>query len=600
VKVGRSQALVFAALLIATVGAFFVAQRLKHAPTAIGRVMLTPFFSPTSDGRFDRARLSFRLEKSDDVTVRVESRKGDTVATLADNVSLAAYHRLRLTWDGRTSGGGRAPDGAYRLRVNLRRQGRSILLPRGVVLDTTPPRPRVTSIGPTVSTVARPEILPVPGGGPARISVQTPSAKRPTEVLVYRTAPSPGFVTKLPLARGGRKTTWDGTVNGRKVRPGTYAIALRTRDRAGNIGSAPTVLPPHPPFGTTLPGRGGITVRYLGVASSLEPTVAGTQEPFGVDARRRPYTFSVRRVGTPRPRKRGRGTRPIVRLQAPNGVSGLYLFSARSGSHVTSVPFPVQATKHSPVLVVLPAILWQGANQVDDDGDGWPNTLTDGLPVARERVLAGGLPDDLVKRVAPLLIFLDRSRLRYDLTTDLALAAGDGPQLAGHRGVVLAGDERWLPKATQSALRSFVRGGGRLASFGIDSLRRQVRLTARRLLDPTAPARTDAFGAVVRESLTKQLVTLTNLDDKIGLFSGSVLGGTGRFTGVGAFEETVSWPGAQIVASAVTDDGRKAIVAARVGRGLVIRFGVPGLPGRLNTRGNETELVLRTWKLLAG
>src|SRR5690606_31002019 len=113
----------------------------------------------------------------------------------------------------------------------------------------------------------------------------------------------------------------------------------------------------------------------------------------------------------------------------------LYLFEAHTRAAQTVVPFPVQAVQTRKVLVVLPAITWQGRNEVDDDGDGWPNTLTHGLPVRRERVLAGGLPEDLVERVAPLLVHLDRTGLRYDLTTDLALASGVGPRLEGHTGV---------------------------------------------------------------------------------------------------------------------------------------------------------------------
>jgi hypothetical protein len=250
------------------------------------------------------------------------------------------------------------------------------------------------------------------------------------------------------------------------------------------------------------------------------------------------------------------------------------------------------------VLVVLPAILWQGLNPVDDDGDGMPNTLDRGLPVARERVLFGGLPQDLVERVAPLLIFLDRERLRYDITTDLALAAGDGPPLEGHRGVVLAGDERWLPGRLQRALRDYVRRGGRLATFGVDSLRRDVRLTPRRLLDPTTPAPDDALGFRPRP-LARRPATLTVADDEIDLFRGDVFGGTGVFEDVRGFEPIAPPAGAKVLAQATTEGGEAAILAARIGRGLAIRIGLTDLPGRLSRPGNESALVKRTWELLS-
>lgn len=49
----------FAALIVATFAAFFITQRLKREPGALGQVRATPFFSPNQDGRFDRARIGF-------------------------------------------------------------------------------------------------------------------------------------------------------------------------------------------------------------------------------------------------------------------------------------------------------------------------------------------------------------------------------------------------------------------------------------------------------------------------------------------------------------------------------------------------------------
>jgi hypothetical protein len=251
---------VFAVLVVATVGAFFLAQRVKSTPAAIARYSMRSFCSPNGDGRFDGCRLSFLLKRADDVTVRVVGPDGDAVRTLVSDRTLAAFRRLRVRWDGRTSDGAHARDGAYRFQVSLRRQGRSILVPRSLTLDTTPPRPVVSSIGP-----------------------------KATEVMVYRTAPSPSPepVVRLQTLHGSGTVSWDGTVNGRRVRPGTYVVAVRTQDRAGNIGSSPAVLPPSPGYGQTMPGHGGITIRYLGVQPPLDvPAVTGERVTFGVDARR--------------------------------------------------------------------------------------------------------------------------------------------------------------------------------------------------------------------------------------------------------------------------------------------------------------------------
>jgi hypothetical protein len=592
---------VFALLVAASVGAFFLAQRVKSTPAAIAHFSVSSFCSPNGDGRFDGCRAAFFLKKSDDVTVHVVGRDEEVVDTLVSDRSLPAYRNLRVLWKGRTASGGRAPDGAYHFEVTLRRQGRSILLPRPFTVDTTPPRPVVAAIGPQRDKIPRPELFPNPQGRPLEIHVRSPSTTKPTTVEVYRTSPrpSPEPVAVLDSLKGSGTVRWDGTVHGRRVQPGTYVVALRTRDRAGNIGSSPAVLPPKPGYGQTLPGRGGITIRYLGVQPPLDaPIVTGEKAPFGVDARRAAYTWSVRHVGEANPRKRGSGTRPNLTITAPGRRSGLYLLQLRTRKHATTVPFAVQGLHREPVLVVLPALLWQATNPVDDDGDGAPDTLTRGVPVLRDRVLARGLPDDLVRRVAPLLIFLDHSQLRYDLTTDLALAAGVGPPLDGHRGVVLAGDERWIPSDVARGLAAYVHRGGRLATFGTDSLRRTVRLTPRRLLDPTTAAPTDALGFEVRP-LVRRPSTLTVADDQIDLFRGDVFGGTGVFSGLTAYEPVAPPSGAKVLARATTADGTAAILAARVGRGLAIRVGLPDLTTRLSHPGNETALVKRIWGLLA-
>jgi hypothetical protein len=55
---------VFALLVAATFGAFFLAQRLKNGPTAIQSLTARPYFSPNGDGRLDEARWSFRSART--------------------------------------------------------------------------------------------------------------------------------------------------------------------------------------------------------------------------------------------------------------------------------------------------------------------------------------------------------------------------------------------------------------------------------------------------------------------------------------------------------------------------------------------------------
>ena len=50
--------IVFAVLVCATFGAFFVAQELKSTPPLVQDVTRqSPYFSPNRDGRVDRARI---------------------------------------------------------------------------------------------------------------------------------------------------------------------------------------------------------------------------------------------------------------------------------------------------------------------------------------------------------------------------------------------------------------------------------------------------------------------------------------------------------------------------------------------------------------
>ena len=87
---------------------------------------------------------------------------------------------------------------------------------------------------------------------------------------------------------------------------------------------------------------------------------------------------------------------------------------------------------------------------------------------------------------------------------------------------------------------------------------------------------------------------LTNATDDIDLFKGT----SGRFLGYSAAEITEG-ERPKIVASAVDQQARVVIVAQRVGRGTVIRFGLPQLPSRLRTDPDVQALLERTWRLLS-
>ncbi|HEV2786760.1 MAG TPA: N,N-dimethylformamidase beta subunit family domain-containing protein [Solirubrobacteraceae bacterium] len=589
--------IVFALLVCATFAAFFVAQERKSTPPRV-EFTVTPFFSPNSDGRFDRARIAFSLKRTDDVTVSVITRGGDAVRRLVDNRMLRAGRLVRLAWDGRTAGGRLVPDGVYRVRLNLRRQGRAILLPRNIEKDTTPPNVLVTAIGP--ERVPGAELLPRADGDPARVTFQAPGRRK--EILVYRTDLRPArqvFDEPVELDDDATRWEWDATADGRRVAAGTYLVVVRARDRAGNIGTS-VPLPLRFEYGRPLPGRGGITVRYLRARAPAAPVMAAENAIVAVESAGARFAWTVRRVGTSAIRKRGSGTRSRrVRFVAPGGKSGLYLFEVRTRTRRTATPLVVQSQQKRDVLVVLPATTWQGLNPVDDDGDGRPDTLPAGLPA---RVLArpyvkDGVPPQIRRDEALLLTQLDREGRRYDLTTDVALARGEGPGLDGHRGVIIAGEARWLDGRVARALRGFVRDGGRLLTIGTSSLRRSVTLTPRgRATEPTLPTARDLFGARLRP-VVHEPVTLVNVADEIELFAGTA----GQFAGIESFEQTVDVRGGPeaVAAAAATQDGaRQVIVASRLGDGLVIRTGLPEFSASLRENAELAELLDRIWTLL--
>ena len=130
---------VFAALVVATFAAFFVAQRLKAAPGVVGEFRHNPFFSPNRDGRFDRATVRFEIRKRGRVSLAVVDADGDEVRELIDDDRFLPYREIRARWDGTDEDGARAPDGVYRYRITLPDQGRNVVIPESVRLDTAPP-----------------------------------------------------------------------------------------------------------------------------------------------------------------------------------------------------------------------------------------------------------------------------------------------------------------------------------------------------------------------------------------------------------------------------------------------------------------------------
>jgi FlgD Ig-like domain len=590
----------FAVLVAATIGAFFVTQHLKSStPLYAGFPKPKPqWINPLHGASCGRPPVDHRsttvsfylLHRADDVDVYVVDDAGAIVRTLASGRHMRIGVRTPdgvFHWDGRTDAGTVAPDGTYHFRVALRRQGRTLDIRTqpgepvaAVTVRTVPPHPVVLDVAPS--------LIPV-RGHPVRIHYRGNTYFNGV-VRIYRTDASGRvhLVESTPSANGAR-ATWDGRIAGAPARAGTYLVGFDAVDPACNVGRFPRALPPAP--GST--PRAGVTVRYLAVQPPLDPVPTGGRALVYVDSRQHAYQWSLTRAGASRAVEHGSGRAVSLRVRLPLSPGpGLYVLAVRSGAHRTEVPLVASATHGSDarrrILVVLPALSWQGENPVDDDGDGIPNTLLDGGPVRLSRPFAIGLPTG-VDEEAALLAYLDHSHLAYDVTTDVGLLDKVGPELTAYRGVVLNGSERWQSVTVGSALRSYVQSGGRLASVGLDSLRRGVVVRAGVASHPSAATDADLFGVRTGKLVVRNHDLIAVINDHLGIFSTTSL----AFPGYSSF--VVLQPPRAAAASAGTSKETLSIVGFGVGRGSVVEVGLAGFGSSLAHNVDAQEFVGRLW-----
>jgi FlgD Ig-like domain len=595
---------VFALLVVATIAAFFVTQQLKSEDALVLRFAAQPRqFSPNGDGTRDRTEIGFDLSRPATVSFYVLDGEGNEIRQLADDRALAGDTKHRFGWDGRDDDGVAVPDALYRMRVVQRSEGRVINSSKRIRVDRRPPRVTLLETAPGVIT---------PRQQGERINVvvryQGPSNSAP-EFRVFRTdeGGEPRVVRRF-RGNDDRRGVWHGEVAAgpEQTEPapeGDYAFTVTVRDRAGN----PVVAPEEIPRPASARAGTGVSVRSFTLSGPLEVVSAGSAATLEVGPIDRSLDFVMSRYGDPEPIRSGGRIAGEFRVHVPSDArTGLYLVRVRAGRHravwplaVAGLPQSRRAAERPRPLVVLPAMSWQGLNPVDDDLDGFADTLPEGRSVGlRRHFRAGGLPPRFSSEVGPLLGYLDREGLAYDLTTDVSLARGEGPSLGNAPGVALAGSALWLPEPIMRRLRDEVEDGLRVASFGADALRRTVRLRGDRLSNPSDRQRVNAFGEG-SDLLRTTSAPLTVFEDGLGLFEG-LDAFFGDFT---VFEESDGLPTeSRRIATAGRDPRRPAFVAFGLGGGLVIRSGTPQWASELEEErlGEEVPLVTtRMWRLLA-
>jgi flagellar hook capping protein FlgD len=274
-------------LLFSTAAAFAITEHLKLAKSPVFGTLVSKRFSPTCGCARGKAKVSIRLRRPDDVTVRVLGPGRKLVRTLASGRH-EPHGRAVFVWDGATDLGPRAPDGVYQPEIHLARQHRTILLPNRIVLDTRPPK--VLSASVSRNTIS-------PDGDHIGDSIKILYRfDEPAHALVY-------LGTQLVIRSHGAKpdssVTWYGKVDGIPLPAGIYKLRVGGSDLVGNLTPAAerhVVL---------------VRVRYIRLTHS-RIVVGRPSVRFGVgvdtDARRYEWTLAGRH---------GTASRRVLLLHAP-------------------------------------------------------------------------------------------------------------------------------------------------------------------------------------------------------------------------------------------------------------------------------------------
>jgi hypothetical protein len=605
---------VFAVLVIATAAAFFLTQQLKSDEPLVLRFATKPaHFSPNGDDYRDTTEIGFDITEPASVTFLVVDAEGNEVRRIVGERRVAGDVRHRYRWDGRDDDGNLVPDGTYRMRVVRRDESRVIDSAKEITVDREPPQVTLMSAKPSVLATG------LPGESPSvRLRYEGPKNRAPV-VRVFRTDDGEPHIVRRFRGGPNREAVWDGQVSTgpERTRPapeGDYAFTVAVRDRAGNQTEAPGRVPR---AAIARPGT-GVSVRRFTLRGPLSAVTAGGTAQLEVGPVDRSFDWVVSRLGDPKAVLHGGRVGGRFRIHIPSRTrTGVYLVRVRSGNTpggsgaargtgdravwplaVAGLP-PRSARSRARPLVVLPALTWQGLNRVDDDADGFGDRLPFASSVRLDRPFADdGLPPRFAAEVSPLLRWLDRERLAYDLTTDLALARREGPALGNAPGVAFAGSELWAPKQLMERLRDYVADGGRVALFGADSFKRTVDLRDDTARHPSRPRRTNAFGEQTELRRTSK-APLTVFEDGLGLFDG-LSSFLGEFT---VFEASRGLPrSGRRITAAGRDAGQPAFLALGLGGGIVLRAGTPQWARELEESALSLELpqvTKRIWRMLS-
>jgi hypothetical protein len=293
------QLLIVLALLGATAAAFAVTERLKLERSPITGTRVDREFSPVCECARDVATISFVLRRGETVTLSMLDENGRTVGTVVSE-QREPPGRVTYVWDGRDRFDHIVPEGRYRPKVELERNGRTIVLPNPIRVDTTAPRITLVRVQPKVFS-------PDSDGRRDRIvAAYTIDERARATMLVDGRRRVLG---KFSRQRGS--LTWFGRFDGEPVRPGPYEIRLRAIDRAGNRSLRTRAVT--------------VIVRYVALSRERIEAVAGKR--FSVRVRTDAVSYGWLFAG-----RRGVGHRQVLVLRAPE-EPGPYTLYVAVGDH---------------------------------------------------------------------------------------------------------------------------------------------------------------------------------------------------------------------------------------------------------------------------
>jgi hypothetical protein len=281
-------------LLGATAAAFAVTERLKLERSPITGTQVDKVFSPVCECARDAALISFILRRSETVTLDILDGDRRSIRTIVRDRRETAG-RAFYTWDGRDDLDRVVAEGVYRPRVQLERNGRTIVLPNPIRVDTTAPVITLVRVFPRVFS-------PDSDGNRDRVTATYRIDERARAVMLV--AGRQRVQSKFLRTEG--QLVWFGRVDGRAVRPGMYEIRLRAVDRAGNRSLRTRAVP--------------VRVRY--VELSRERIEVGAGRRFSLRVRTDADSYRWLFAG-----RRGTGERQVLVLRAPEepGTYSLYV-----------------------------------------------------------------------------------------------------------------------------------------------------------------------------------------------------------------------------------------------------------------------------------